>query len=216
VPRLTTAPTFAATVRDFHATHPDFEQGFTGDNSEPGVVETVLGSDGTPSYAPSGSTRTIHGPASFAEWFHDVPGINVAVPYEIPLTESTSQRGNYYFSGWDFFPLDDDPRGFGNEGEIHDYDFTLAAMSTFNYRGGEWFSFTADDDLWVFINRHLAIDLGGLHESQLGEVYLDDHARELEISPGHAYQIHLFFAERQQISTDLTMLTNVAALAPCP
>jgi fibro-slime domain-containing protein len=68
----------------------------------------------------------------------------------------------------------------------------------------------------VFINRRLAIDLGGLHESKLGEIHLDEHRGELGISPGHAYQIHLFFAERHQISTDLSIETNVTGLAPCP
>ena len=113
----------------------------------------------------------------------------------------------------DFFPLDDDPRGFGNEGDTHDYDFTLAATATFNYLGGELFHFSADDDLWVFINRHLALDLGGLHQSKPGDIYLDDQAGDLGISPGHSYPIHLFFAERHKLSTDLSIETNVTGLA---
>ncbi len=214
--QLTESHAFAATLRDFHPNHPDFERNVKGDQSDFGVVDPMLGDDGTPSYTHSGRTLTITSAASFAQWYHDVPGVNVAVPYEIPLSESTSQPGKYYFTGWDFFPLDNDPRGFGNEGESHDYDFTLAANSTFIYRGGEWFSVTADDDLWVFVNRRLAIDLGGLHESKLGEIHLDDQASRLEISLGHAYPIHLFFAERKQVGTDLTILTNIANLAPCP
>jgi fibro-slime domain-containing protein len=210
-----TSYVFAATLRDFHSTHPDFEEDVSGDYSDPGIVSPVLGNDDTPIYAHTGGTLTVTSPDTFAQWYHDVPGVNLAVPYQIALSPSASQSGSYAFDGMDFFPLDDDPRGFGNEGNMHDYDFTLVATANFRYLGGEWFRFTADDDLWVFVNRHLALDLGGLHEPKPGEIDLDDVADELGISPGHAYPIHLFFAERHTIGTDLSIETNVTGLAVC-
>jgi fibro-slime domain-containing protein len=204
-----------ATLRDFHSTHPDFERPGSGDLSELGLVEPVLGSDETPVYAHAGATTTITGPETFAQWYRDVPGINVTVPYEIPLVESTAKPGVYQFTSIDFFPLDGDPRGFGDEGQGHDFDFTLATKFTFRYLGGELFRFTGDDDLWVFVNRRLAIDLGGLHESKTGEVYLDQHAAELDIVPGNAYELHLFFAERHVINSDFSIETTIADPGRC-
>jgi fibro-slime domain-containing protein len=66
----------------------------------------------------------------------------------------------------------------------------------FRYKGGELFSFTGDDDLWVFVNDRLAIDLGGLHSAQTDVIDLDARAVELGIELGNEYALDLFHAER--------------------
>jgi fibro-slime domain-containing protein len=81
--------------------------------------------------------------------------------------------------------------------------------------GGEVFRFTGDDDLWVFVNRHLAIDLGGPHQSKMGEVYLDDHGAEFGIAPGNTHQLHLFFVERHVINSDFSVETTIADPGTC-
>lgn len=202
-----------AIIRDFRATHADMESPGMGDRSEPGLVQPLLGDDDTPAYARSGGTGTVTGPATFAQWFHDVPGVNVTLAHEIPLQASTTRKGIYEFSSLGFFPIDG--LGFGNEDELHNFDFTLATKFTFLYKGGEMFRFTGDDDLWVFINRRLAIDLGGLHQMKTGEVALDERAAELGITPGHTYQLHLFFAERHKKDSNFVVETSIADPGAC-
>jgi fibro-slime domain-containing protein len=210
------APRLITTLRDFHRTHPDFERSdITGDASDLGIVAPLLGGDDTPTYAHTGATKTVTGPETFAEWYHDVPGVNVTIPYDVQMQASTDKPGFFVYSNTNFFPLDGDSRGFGNEGFNHDFDFTLATKFTFHYLGGEVFRFMGDDDLWVFINRHLAIDLGGVHPSKTGEVYLDDQASEFGITPGNTYDLHLFFAERHVINSDFSVETTIADPGTC-
>ncbi len=66
--------------------------------------------------------------------------------------------------------------GFGNGwggGANHNYMFTTELRYWFQYQGNESLKFTGDDDVWVFVNGTLAIDIGGVHNTSAGTVTLD-------------------------------------------
>ena len=52
--------------------------------------------------------------------------------------------------------------------------------------------------MFVFINRKLVIDLGGIHEIETQTVNLDAQAATLGLSKGQIYPMHIFSAERQR------------------
>jgi fibro-slime domain-containing protein len=116
--------------------------------------------------------------------------------------------------------------GWGNSGRgedhnQHNFGFTTEVHTKFAYHGGENFTFIGDDDVWVFINNKLAVDLGGLHPKATGSIDLDKSAGDLGIAKGNEYTLDLFHAERHttashfRIDTNLTF-TNCGVIVPEP
>jgi fibro-slime domain-containing protein len=193
-----------ATIRDFKFEHPDFED-FGGDAAYKGLVQQMLGPDKKPVYAHPGPTPQTTGPNEFAQWYNNTPGVNIAFEVELPLTEV--MPGKYTYQNNAFFPIDD--QGFGNEGNAHNFSFTTEIHTEFTYSGGEVFTFTGDDDLWLFINDKLAIDLGGLHPSLMDTIDLDANAGFLGIQLGGTYSMDIFHAERHTGESNFRIDTSI-------
>ncbi len=205
-------------VRDFRGgeqngkpKHPDFEQAVTDDR---GIVAGTLGADSKPVYAggPTG-TPTTTGKDNFDQWYRDVDGINIHIDVSLLLTVDPARPGVFVYDNDAFFPID--MMGWPDPYADHNHDFTAEMHFTFPYRGGEIFNFRGDDDVFVFINGHLAINLGGIHIAETGSVDLDSKASELSITPGKDYQMDVFYADRHccdstfHIETTFECITNV-------
>jgi fibro-slime domain-containing protein len=190
-----------AVIRDFKSDHPDFEKSVA---SEDGLVQPTLGADRKPVFAHDAATSTISGPASFDQWYRNVPDVNLPFVLEVffaPKNGTTSFQSNA------FFPLDG--QGFGDQNNNHNFHFTTEIHTQFRYNGGEVFNFTGDDDVWIFINNQLLVDLGGVHGAKSATVDMDLKATEVGIVTGQVYPFDMFQAERHTSESNFRADTNL-------
>jgi len=217
------SPNLTGRLRDFvnkpgftpaSALDDDFENVIADDR---GIAATDLGPTSKPVYAhPGGMTTTTHGQTQFDWWYRDTAGTNIPYDYTIMLTPLGG--GVSSFNDQEFFPLDG--RGWNDEyvaddGMMHNFSFTFELHTTFEYTGGEVFTFIGDDDVFVFIATKLVVDLGGVHGAETKAIMLDSLVTDdaamtpVALTKGTTYPLDIFYNERHTVSSHFRMDTSI-------
>ncbi len=197
--------------------HRDF-QCFSG--AQTGMVADALDAEGKPVRVANSVTFS---DASFAQWYRSDADYNRT--FATSLTLPSSGGGAYQFDSVSLYPatgigfdaedcggspceaLHSDGNGAGEQ----NFHFTTETRWWFEFSGDEVLAFSGDDDVWVFINNRLAVDIGGVHGRESGSVDLSvaATATNLGLTAGGIYEAVVFQAERHTTRSQYRLtLTN--------
>ena len=206
-------------------------QGCLGNGATTGMVETTLGQYGVPDRKQAGFPENCKLTDYLGYWFLpqvvalDAAGnqyTNVTCrDVELNMTDDgfwlgqkddKSPEGGFFLLD-DFEYLDDaktvkNPlfdQQQGHDRKMHNFGFTMKVQAKFEYVKGQYFEFFGDDDVWVFINNRLVVDIGGQHGQVFGSVNLDT----LGLTEGKEYLFHIFYVERHTGSSNFMMRTSM-------
>ncbi len=171
-------------------------------------------------------------------WFNGLGGSSPTVSYAENSKKAQDSLYSYSdreTSGYGFFPFDGDRTGnvvaknYGFGMRI-DVDFNIG-MNGKNNGVDEKFTFTGDDDVWVYIDGKLVLDLGGDHKKATGTINFAN--RTVTVDTGHTFNgatrnqsftwlsntdptekhtLTMFYVERGMIESNLSFNFNFVPL----
>lgn len=195
--------------------------------AQQGIVKNTLGNDGlpVPAHVTTASAQaagvnqlsenvTGHDPVqpgdNFYMWFHDT---DRSKSFEREITFTNTGKNTYTYGGSNIFPLDNVDYSNGDTAwqQGHNFHFTahLSIPVKIAASGEERFEFSGDDDVWVFLNDQLVLDIGGLHPALEGWFTINSDGTvttyvetagyktiNIGISEGDVVNLDFFYAER--------------------
>lgn len=161
-------------------------------------------------------------------------GFSVNSPIEYNLEDRIMRQDTSTTAETAFFPLDKTTIGedlaatntFSSEKELYDYNsqngagtvthnyhFSMKSHSKFVYKKSDnlEFHFAGDDDVYLYINNQLVMDLGGAHESRSEDLLLNDlvESGELDLVDGKVYSFDFFYMERHAWASNISIQSNI-------
>lgn len=96
------------------------------------------------------------------------------------------------------------------------FNFALVSEGEFVYHEEDnlFFDFEGDDDVYLFINNKLVMDIGGAHSIAKETVELNEYKNDLDLKDGEVYSFKFFYLERHGFGANMRINTNIRVTDP--
>lgn len=158
---------------------------------------------------------SLHTADAFRQWFRDVPGTNTSMSVPITLVRKSGTNRYIFDDTQDqqfaslggFFPVNGQLYGnYASTGKNYHFTYMIDTEFVFERDKGQVFTFTGDDDVWVYVDGKLVIDIGGVHSKVQQTIEMD---RCNWLQDGRIYSLKFFFAERHTTLSNFRIETTL-------
>ncbi len=181
-----------------------------------GLVKSDLNSDTLP--MPTDAAQADCEAGNVTDWFkpNAANDNKFCIDLEMPLNSDGVFEIDRSQDAGGFWPIDDFDNSNNMIGEpiinrngnySHNYHYCMKTSTKFTYSKGQEFTFTGDDDVWVFIDGKLHLDIGGVHDEQMGMIKLDTIFDDDAVGSQHDF--NLFYCERKTGASNLKIQTDI-------
>lgn len=167
------------------------------------------GYDGVTYNANDGSISHVNGSSSKDMVYYTTVSDTTLHPF-LPTTGSTTfqQTNTPYFL--DSGASERSAASFESQiGRDYSYSMEGHGQFVFNAEDNLYFTFEGDDDVYLFINNKMVMDIGAAHSITKSTFNLNDYIKECGLKDGEMYDFDFYYMERHSYGANIRIETNI-------